>query len=293
MTGALPNLLVIGAAKCGTTSLHHYLGQHPDVAMSEPKELRFFLGDDWRDRVDDYRAHFDPNATVRGESTPGYTLYPTNGDVAASVHELLPQAQLVYVVRDPVERLVSHWAQTRADSRHADWDNPVEARSLEDVLGDLEAPENVAVWGSRYATQLERYLRHYDLERILVIDYADLRDRRGETLARVFGFIGVADDVNGLDLESELNTRAEKLELTRVGAPLYNRVLRPVGQRLPESVRRSVGGPLKRAVRRPVPTPPDWREWSPELRDPLFELLAPEAERLRELTGERFVSWSV
>ncbi len=261
--------------------------------MSEPKELRFFLREDWRERIDEYRAHFDAEAPVRGESTPGYTLYPANGDVAASAHELLPDARLVYVVRDPVDRLVSHWAQTRADSGHADWDNPVEARSLDDVLRNLQDPGNVAVWGSRYATQLERYLRLYDPERVLVIDYADLRDRRSETLARVFAFVGVADDVDGLDLESELNTRAEKLELTRVGAPLYNRVLRPVGQRLPESVRRSVGGPLKRAVRRPVPTPPDWREWAPELREPLLEVLAPEAERLRELTGERFVSWSV
>src|SRR4051794_25988719 len=65
----LPNLLVIGAAKCGTTSLHEYLALHPDIAMSAKKELNFFTRDDWRDAVDWYDAQF-PEAPVRGESSP-------------------------------------------------------------------------------------------------------------------------------------------------------------------------------------------------------------------------------
>jgi hypothetical protein len=80
---ALPNLVVIGAMKCGTTSLHHYLDLHPEISMSRPKELNFFIGDDggpgdwrggtWRRGTAWYAQHFEPAAPVRGEVSPGYT----------------------------------------------------------------------------------------------------------------------------------------------------------------------------------------------------------------------------
>src|SRR5919108_612123 len=78
-TGALPNLLIIGAAKCGTTSLHRYLDQHPDISMAggdglSAKELRFFTDPDWRDELDRYARHFSAEVAVgrfgRGLPTP-------------------------------------------------------------------------------------------------------------------------------------------------------------------------------------------------------------------------------
>ena len=65
--GALPNLLVIGGLKCGTTSLHHYLNLHPAIAMSRPKELNFFVEElNWHLGSDWYASHFDRAAAVRG-----------------------------------------------------------------------------------------------------------------------------------------------------------------------------------------------------------------------------------
>src|SRR3712207_3189656 len=89
--GALPNLIVIGAMKCGTTSLHRYLDLHPEVAMSTAKELSFFsrperydgLGVDW------YKGFFDPTAAIRGESSPEYSHGPPAG-VPARIRTLVP-----------------------------------------------------------------------------------------------------------------------------------------------------------------------------------------------------------
>src|ERR1700728_3618911 len=68
--GALPNLIVIGAAKCGTTSLHHYLSQHPQICMSHKKELDFFCEDaNWQKGQAWYRSHFAADAIVYGESS--------------------------------------------------------------------------------------------------------------------------------------------------------------------------------------------------------------------------------
>ena len=81
--GALPNLIVIGGLKCGTTSLHHYLNLHPQVAMSRPKELNFFVAElNWELGADWYASHFDRTAQVRGETSPHYTNLPRFAGVA-------------------------------------------------------------------------------------------------------------------------------------------------------------------------------------------------------------------
>ena len=81
--GALPNLIVIGGLKCGTTSLHHYLNLHPQVAMSRPKELNFFVAElNWELGPEWYASHFDRDADLRGETSPHYTNLPRFTGVA-------------------------------------------------------------------------------------------------------------------------------------------------------------------------------------------------------------------
>ena len=89
--GALPNLVVIGAMKCGSTSLHHYLDAHPAVSMSDHKELNFFYRPQrWQRGADWYRGHFDSTALVRGESSVNYTKSPAASSVAAPRMRDLP-----------------------------------------------------------------------------------------------------------------------------------------------------------------------------------------------------------
>src|SRR5215218_3255372 len=98
--GALPNLLVIGAQKCGTSSLHRYLGAHPEVGMSRDKELDFLGGPgfpNWERGVDWYRAQFDADKSVRGESSPSYTAHPFVTGTAERAHALVPGAKLIYL----------------------------------------------------------------------------------------------------------------------------------------------------------------------------------------------------
>src|SRR5947208_13622101 len=99
--GALPNLVVIGAQKCGTSGLHYYLSLHPEISMSKPKELNFFIAErNYPRGLDWYRAHFDPTAKVRGESSPNYTAYPLHVGVPERMHSIVPDAKLLYLVRD-------------------------------------------------------------------------------------------------------------------------------------------------------------------------------------------------
>jgi hypothetical protein len=280
-TVPLPNLLIIGAPKAGTTSLHAYIAQHPEISMSEPKELRYFWRDDWREQLDWYAGHFDADKPVRGESTPAYTMWPHRDHVPERASELIPDARLIYMVRDPIDRLASHWRQRIADGF---------SEPFEYYMSSLERADNPLVCASRYATQIERWLQHYDRSRILVIDQQRLRDARGEVVREVFSFLGLGVPKDRLDLEPELNTQADKYAMRPWAARLWDKVLWPASRRLPETLKVRVRDPMNHALFRPVT---ERAEIDEALRSRLEIYFQPEVDRLRELTGEPFESWSV
>jgi hypothetical protein len=279
----LPNLIVIGAMKSGTSSLHHYLSLHPDIAMSAQKELNFFAEERvWRRGLEWYESNFPEGTAVRGESSPNYTKYPAFNGVPERLHATLPDAKLVYLLRDPIDRIVSHYIDAYSFGR--------ENGSLEEVLADLD--DNHYVNCSSYAMQLERYLVHFPQDRILVVTTEELRDRRRETLASVFAFLGVDNSFStaGFDhvvYPSERLTRKPKYAyaLTAVA----NRVSRsPVRRHLPAGLRRPVTALGKRTGKEIVR--PTLEE---AMRARLDERLAPDVARLRAITGKDFTGWSL
>ena len=106
----LPNLIVIGAQKCGTSSLELYLDLHPEIAMARPKqyELNFFSWEDvWRRGVGWYEQQFR-DAPVRGEKSNGYSAWPFWPFVPERMKDVIPDARLIYLLRDPIERLITN-----------------------------------------------------------------------------------------------------------------------------------------------------------------------------------------
>ena len=173
---ALPNLIIIGGLKCGTTSIHHYLGLHPEVQMSKPKELNFFVEElDWDLGMDWYRGRFDDRFPVRGESSPHYTNLPRYTGVVERIHEHIPDAKLIYMVRDPISRILSHW-------RHATGAG-YETRSMEEVL---TRDDQTYVTRSMYWMQLQPYLEHFDRDQIEVITQEELQSDREGTMRKAF-----------------------------------------------------------------------------------------------------------
>ena len=167
--GGLPDFIVIGAMKSGTTSLHHYLSCHPDIAMTTVKEPTFFTAEgNWDKGLDWYRKQFGSDGTLRGEVSPDYTKFPRHAGVPARMHATLPHAKLIYLVRDPIERLISHYVDAYSFRRA---NGP-----LNEVLRDAEGRHYVAC--SKYFLQLEQYLPFYDFEQFLVVATEDLAARR-------------------------------------------------------------------------------------------------------------------
>ena len=179
--GRLPDFVILGAMKCGTTSLHDYLNHHPDIAMSQPKELNFFVEHQrWSKGLGWYKSNFTEPGKMMGESSPNYTRHPLFPGVAERMHAVMPDAKLIYCVRDPVRRMVSHYVH--------DYSIGEEDRSFAEVALD---EDKAYLWCSRYYHQLEQYLAFYAASQIKIVVLEDLKEKPQETLGEVFEFLGV------------------------------------------------------------------------------------------------------
>lgn len=285
---ALPTFFIIGAPKAGTTSIHHYLDQHPQIQMSSVKEPRFFAGPENGipyppDRVgdlDEYERLFDPAVDVRGESSTDYATHPRRQGAPGRIKQLVPDAKFIYLVRDPVARTISHYKMEAALLG--------ERRPLREALGDLSDLRSPYLSPSLYATQLELYLRAFPQERILVIDQADLQADRRSTLKQVFGFLSVDDAVQLSGLEEEHLDSSDWRAYPSGYADFVAQHVAPRLRWIPRGLRRSVRRSVERMLWRPVDTSLD-----DGLRGRLEDFYAPEVDRLRELTGKELPTWSI
>ncbi|MGH2964947.1 MAG: sulfotransferase family protein [Solirubrobacterales bacterium] len=276
---ALPNLLIIGGLKCGTTSLHHYLSVHPEIEMSRPKELNFFVAElNWPLGADWYGAHFDPVARVRGESSPHYTNRPRFAGVAERIHSVLGEPRLIYGVRDPIDRMLSHYLHNVGGG--------YEERELTEAFAD---PQSSYVARSRYAYQLEPYVETFGPDRIEVVSREELKRERPGTMRRVFAFLEVDPEFTSDQFEREWETGTAKggsrFRIMDKAVRLPGlRALDRNFDRLPESLRwvveRIVHDPRAGEVEKPE-LPTDLRDW-------LRGLFREDVERLEELAGRHF-----
>ncbi len=263
----LPNLVVIGAQKCGTSALHYYLGQHPEISMSSPKELNFFIKKrNWERGLDWYESHFRADRKVLGEASPNYTNYPRFKGVAHRMHTVLPDARLIYLVRDPIDRIVSAYLHNRNKGRI---DGP-----LEEIV---TARGSTYLRRSRYHRQVRRFTRFYPKSQLLIVEREDLLDDRRETLAGVFRFLRV-DDAFWSPKYEQLRHETSTQPRTALGRA-RDRVSPDLARRV-ESKVTGAG-----TVERPLV--------SEELRERLTTKLKPDIDRFREFTGRDFAHWSV
>ena len=285
-TVALPTFFVIGAAKAGTTSLHGYLDRHPQVQMSAVKEPRFFVADA-DDEVassgrvadrDAYEALFDPAAAHRGESSTSYSLFPLYRAIPARIRAAVPGARFVYVVRDPVERAVSHYQQAFFAGTAFE---AVERRVRR--AGRAGAPLRVRQPLRHPARAVPRVLRR---DRLRVVDSARLAADPHAVVREVVAFLGADPAL----LPADLGAPQNRTEGKRVATGSLARLRRSgLAGRVPAPVRRPARAAARVLLSRSAPPPTP----SPAALERLRAHLGPEADRLRALTGQAYETWTV
>jgi hypothetical protein len=274
-----PNLIVIGAMKAGTTSFHNYLDLHPEIAMTAAKETNFFSNPVyWNRGVDWYFSQFDARARVRGETSTAYTGYPLIDNVPQRMHDIAGEAKLIYLVRDPIDRLLSQYVHSLSED--------VENRSLSEVVTEIRRGRITSyVCHSQYFAQIERYLPHFDRSQLLVLTAEGLKKRRLETLLQVCDFLGVERSFSAQMLEKTWNTADERFVKTWWGRMCYPQWLQ-THPRIPWRVK----SPFYRLARlgsRPIPPP----RLSEDETETLMQLFRPDVEALRRFTGQSLAEW--
>ncbi|MBM4362224.1 MAG: sulfotransferase [Deltaproteobacteria bacterium] len=209
----LPDFLIVGGQRCGTSSLFRWLEAHPRVLRPVRKEIEYFStsyaeGEAW------YRAHFSLRARLPGrvtfEATPDYLLHPLAARRAAA---LVPDARIVVLLRDPVERAISQWKHMRRlGLEPLDLDDALAAESgriapdlaiagSDPLAPLLELRRHGYAERGRYAAQLGRWFDAFPRDRVLVLVSEEMWADPTATLRRLLGFVGLGDAVpSGLDV---------------------------------------------------------------------------------------------
>jgi len=278
---SLPNLIIIGALKCGTTSLHYYLGLHPQIFMSREKELDFFVQElNWDKGIEWYKSNFTGKALIHGESSPRYTNYPFYDGVPERMHFVMPEAKLIYIVRDPIDRIISDYVQKFSDG--------MENRRIEDVLKDFNLT-NRYLNRSRYYMQLSQYLNYFPKSSILIITMEDLNRQRQTTLKKIFQFLNVDDTFYSQKFFKIKHTSTSKRRKNRIGMVLKWLSETEIAKTISADIRRKIG----RILYLPFSTRIEKPMLNDSLKEKLINYLKDDINQLREYTGSDFKHWSV
>ncbi len=272
----VPNYLVIGAAKAGSTTVSRLIGEHPDGFMSRPKELRYFsfrhhLGWDW------YLSHFQEaeGKLAIGDGSPEYTLSVICPDTPRLIRETLPEVRLVYIVRHPIERLVSHYAQDVSNG----FDLPEFNRTMRE--------RRVYVDGSLYWKQIQRYRRLFSDDQLHVMFLDDLKSDPVGTMKACYAFLGLDPDKPVPALGRVYNARDTKeQDRALLAAVRHTGLGHAVNRIVPRGVKRQA----MRLLRKPLQLDTRWDrvtlEWC-------VEDLADDTERFLAHYGGGRVSWDL
>jgi hypothetical protein len=301
----MPDFVIAGAPKAGTTALHAALATHPGLYLSPVKEPKYFLTDgrppprsgqrgpgdahsarEWIWRRAEYLALFAaaPDGAVTGESTPFY-LYDraAQARLAADV----PGVRVIAVVRDPVDRAYSNWVHLRADGLEPEADFRTAVRQEEQRIARGWAPFWHYRGLSRYGEQLRDLYGRLPREQVLVLRYRQLVDTPRDTLDRVSRFLGVAE--GAAHVVAPENVKPHVADTPRYRA--LSRAARAgaaLGAYAPPQVWRQLSRPMLAALhagRAPRPQLPV------EVRREVLAPLLDDIALLEEVTGESFADW--
>lgn len=271
--GRLPDFVIAGTQKGGTTSLHHALAMHSEIFFPAKQELHFFDHDEeYAKGAEQYRAHFSsarPKQLI-GQTSPLYMYEPA---VADRMFGLIPNVKLIFILRDPVARAYSHyWHSVRFGFESMGFEDALAGENDRIMEGALSRRNFSYVDRGRYAGQLDRFETLYGSSKMLVVTLDQLKASQASVLDRCLRFIGV--DPNSADPTNSTNSTND-IRYNTAKRPRIRRVqqLRPALVRI---AGRQAGSALDRVNLRTAKYP----EMSSTTRSSLEELFESEVELL-------------
>lgn len=271
------DFMMIGAQKAGTTSLAAQLAAHPQICFCKEKEPGYFHQTaDWAAGLDEYHRLYSPSpGQLTGEASTYYTFFPEFRETHKRLHDYNPALKLIYVVRQPVERVISHYTHNRV--REIDTRPPEEAVFAEPAYVDR----------SRYGVQIRPYLELFGPENVLLLVFEEYTANQIATLYRVAEFLGIAagpfDETDTTPLHQSVGQPYLRSEAAR--AFTKSELFQKVRGVVPAAIRQPI---RHRLLSNKIDEKP---YFAPEVKQALWRLLEDDVHTIEQMLGYSLNVW--
>ncbi len=304
----IPNLFIVGAPKCGTTSLHYWLSQHPEIFMSNPKEPWYFCTDlhkeadnFWGYQVnyfkyrnkDNYLSLFKnaKNKKILGESSPRYLF---SKEAANKIFNFNQNAKIIITIRNPID-FIHSWHAQMTKSSFEPIENFERAIKKEQDRKKGYIPKNTLIPSELIYTgiaQFSKFINHYfnyfDRKNVKIILLDDIKDKPKNTYQDILEFL----EVNNINFTPEFEIRNPNIEnrliflKNFIESSNYQIIKKPLQKILPKSIRKKMFFTLKNKNTKVKPRKP----MNPKLKRKLKEQFKPEVEKLSKLLNRDLIT---
>lgn len=275
MEGRLPNLLIIGAMKAGTSSLHDYLSLHPDIYMSTPKEIHYYADADYLTKTKDwYTSFFKTDKIIAGTTPQSYTKCHNKyyQHIPERIFKDTPDVKLIYIVRDPIKRYLSH----------------IKESHFGDPKEDIRYSESINhyVKTSMYYMQINEYLKYFKLEQIHILSLEDLTNNKLVELNKIFQFLGVKEITD----EQLFDFKTNEFSNQNIPSSIRINYLFRIGIKILPKITKKIALIISARYYKKLE---EKYELTDSRMNELKLLLKEDMEQFRKLTGKSYNSWSI
>jgi hypothetical protein len=269
------DFMIIGAQKCGTSSLAKQLAEHPDICFCKTKEPGYFdRTEDWEAGLEEYHKLYSPtNGQICGEASTMYTFLPEWQGTHSRLFAYNPELKLIYIMRQPVERVISNYAHRLVRSRVKD---PPEIAVFQDPT---------YINRTRYGVQIRPYLELFKRENILLLIFEEYISDQPKTLNQIATFLDISSDAfQDIDTTPQLGSLGTWYLKDPGSEVVRLRPVRAILSCIPSSIRKAAR-PLFSNKLEEKP------EFSLALKETIWRLLEDDAQTIEGLLGRRLDIW--
>ena len=267
------DFMIVGAQKCGTTTLFNILNTHPTLVGCSTKEPHYFSKIyDWKSSISDYERLFElRDGAMYFEASTSYTCYPTfNLNIWDDLYEYNPNLKFIYLVRKPIDRIISSYMHV--------YERGYTDLSLEDAI----CKDLFQLATTHYYTQIAPFIETFGRDRVLILDFDDVKRDLRAVVQRTADFIGVDDEYfNGYDsIHANASLSQNRKHHKYTSSPLHLRVLKRVSPGLWEKISDNANRTFDK---KPV--------LEPEYQEVIVRMLRTDINALERLMDKDLSSW--
>ena len=274
------DFMIIGAMKSGTTSLSQLLSKHPEVCFCGKKEPHFFSkSSNWRTQIKEYRELYHPlDGQICGEASTTYTFYPTfNKDVWQALHSFNPQLKLIYIMRDPVDRIVSHYMHC--------YSRGYTSEPFEDVVLTQSMYINI----SRYFVQIKPYIELFGRKQVLLLTFEEFISDKTASMGKIAAFLGIDaslfDSINDVHINKSVGEYKRSIKAENLSR---NSLVQKVKPLFPKLFRQTVFNVIDSINRKKLDAKPNVPE---EVEKAIHDLVISDVLEVEKLMGRELKEW--